>query len=107
MWDGTAWSALAEGTIQGVDGPVFALVLEGERLYVGGDFFSAAGENATNIAVFERGDWSIGTLGKLAFKAQLAKCFSFDARLIGRLLTQNVSNELERTGGRASVPRLA
>jgi hypothetical protein len=52
---------------------------------------------------FEHGDWSIGMLGKLAFKAQLAKCFSFDARLIHRLITQNVSQELERSSDRVPV----
>ena len=56
---------------------------------------------------FERGDWTIGTLGKLAFKAQLARCFSFDGRLLRRLVSEGASSELERSGGRGATPRLA
>jgi hypothetical protein len=55
---------------------------------------------------FERGDWSLGTLGKIAFKAQLARCFSFDAHLLARLLRES-SSEVERSGDRAPTPRLA
>jgi len=55
---------------------------------------------------FEQGDWSIGALGKVAFKAQLARCFAFDARLLARLLREGTSSELERSGGRAATPRL-
>ncbi len=53
---------------------------------------------------FERGEWSIGTLGKVAFKAQLARCFAFDARLLGRLLGDGAATELEKEGGRVPVP---
>lgn len=56
---------------------------------------------------FEHGDWSIGTLGKIAFKAQLAKCFAFDTRLLGRLVSQGAGSELERNGARAPTPRIA
>jgi hypothetical protein len=56
---------------------------------------------------FERGEWSIGTLGKVAFKAQLARCFAFDARLLARLFQEGSSSELERSGGRAPTPRLS
>jgi hypothetical protein len=56
---------------------------------------------------FENGGWSIGTLGKVAFKAQLARCFAFDARLLARLFREGSESELEREGGRAITPRLA
>jgi hypothetical protein len=58
-------------------------------------------------AFFEDGDWSIGALGKLTFKAQLARCFSFDARLLARLASGNAGAELEREGGRPITPRVA
>ncbi len=44
---------------------------------------------------FEQGDWTIGRLGKLAFKAQLARCFSFDAGLLARLASSNAEAELD------------
>lgn len=56
---------------------------------------------------FERGGWSMGTLGKVAFKAQLARCFAFDARLLARLFQEGTSSELERSGGRVPTPRLS
>lgn len=57
--------------------------------------------------LFEHGDWSLGTLGKLAFKAQLARCFSFDTRLLKRLVTSGAHSEIERSGARNPLPRLA
>jgi hypothetical protein len=45
-------------------------------------------------AFFEDGDWTIGTLGKMAFKAQLARCFSFDTRLLARLASAKVDSEI-------------
>jgi hypothetical protein len=56
---------------------------------------------------FEKGEWSVGTLAKVAFKAQLARCFAFDARLLARLVSEGTASELERNGGRAVTPRLA
>jgi hypothetical protein len=55
---------------------------------------------------FEYGDWSIGMMGKLAMKAQLARCFSFDAGLLARLATF-AGAEIERTGDRAPVTKSA
>jgi hypothetical protein len=49
------------------------------------------------IPFFEKGDWSIGTLGKLAFKAQLVRCFSFDAGIIARLMADGAEKELDAT----------
>lgn len=62
---------------------------------------------ALQMDFFEDGDWTIGTLGKIAFKAQLARCFSFDGHLLRRLITEKATNELERSGGRVPTPRLA
>ncbi len=55
---------------------------------------------------FERGDWSIGTLGKIAFKTQLLRCISFSPRLIARIMTENTAAEVDKAGGRAPTPRL-
>lgn len=54
---------------------------------------------------FEKGDWSIGTLGKLAFKAQLVRCFSFDTSIITRLMADGAEGELDaqRTPVRVSA----
>jgi hypothetical protein len=57
------------------------------------------------MGFFENGQWSIGTLGKVAFKAQLARCFAFDARLLARLLGDGAATELERSGNRAAAAR--
>jgi hypothetical protein len=55
---------------------------------------------------FERGEWSIGTLGKIAFKAQLARCFAFDPRLLARLVSDGAAHEVERSSDRLATPRL-
>ncbi len=57
------------------------------------------------MGFFENGEWSIGTLGKVAFKAQLARCFAFDARLLARLLGDGAAYELERSGNRPAAAR--
>jgi hypothetical protein len=56
---------------------------------------------------FERGGWSIGALGKIAFKAQLARAFSFDMGLVRRLVGAAAGDELDRDGNRAATPRVA
>jgi hypothetical protein len=53
---------------------------------------------------FEEGQWSIGLRDKIAFKAQLARCLSFDARLIARLMAD--TSQLEGNGKRKPTPRL-
>jgi hypothetical protein len=57
MWDGSAWSPLAEG----VDGwNVWALAVDGDDLYVGGDFSQVGSISANNVAKWNQtsGDWS-------------------------------------------------
>jgi hypothetical protein len=54
---------------------------------------------------FEDGGWSIGTLGKIAMKAQLARCFAFDAGLLARLMTA-ASSEIAKEGSRLPTPRV-
>ncbi len=54
-WDGTGWSDL--GGV-GTDGPVFDLLLVGDDLYIGGEFFSAGGVvGTTGIARWDGTDF--------------------------------------------------
>lgn len=58
VWDGTAWTAIPGG---GVDGPVHALGLYNfieRNLVVGGQFDTIAGVPAANIARFNGASWS-------------------------------------------------
>jgi hypothetical protein len=41
---------------------------------------------------FEHGDWAFTAMSQLAFKAQLARCFAFDASLIARLMVAEKFN---------------
>lgn len=64
-WDDASWSALGSG-VSGTANPgsrlrpppVSALALQGSTLYVAGDFASAGGQAATNIAVWDGTRWS-------------------------------------------------
>jgi hypothetical protein len=61
-WDGSAWSPLAAPGGVGLDGPVRALAVfddgGGPALYVGGDFTTAGGVPANNIARWDGAAWS-------------------------------------------------
>ena len=58
-WDGTTWSALGTGPINGVDGVVSALtVAPNGDLYVGGNFTQAGGVAANNVAKWNGTVWS-------------------------------------------------
>jgi hypothetical protein len=59
-WDGRAWSALGAGMSGGFSGDpcVSALAVSGTNLYAGGDFTSAGGVSATNIAKWDGSAWS-------------------------------------------------
>lgn len=46
---------------------------------------------------FEHGDWSFGAVSKLAFKAQLARCFAFDPSLVAKLIAAKADAEIDAT----------
>jgi len=58
-WDGSAWSALGSGMsrVGGLGGDVFALAVNGIDLYAGGQFTTAGGVPATNIAKWDGRAW--------------------------------------------------
>jgi trimeric autotransporter adhesin len=64
-WDGTNWSDLGGGVHPAnANFPaVRALQFIGDRLYVGGNFDSAGGVAAPNIAEFNNGQWKALTMG--------------------------------------------
>lgn len=60
-WDGTSWSALgSNGNNDGaLNGPVYSLLVSGSNVYVGGDFFNAAGDpQADDLALWNGSTWS-------------------------------------------------
>jgi len=63
-WDGSMWSSVA-GDVGGAGptGQVYALALDGQRLYVGGTFTSAGGRSATRIARWNAPTQNWDTLG--------------------------------------------
>jgi hypothetical protein len=60
QWDGTAWSALGPGPGGGYGNAplVDALAVSGTNLFVGGNFDTAGGVPATNIAKWDGNAWS-------------------------------------------------
>jgi hypothetical protein len=65
-WNGTRWSALGSSTANGVAHPTYAIVqalaVLGSDVYVGGQFRSAGGTAATNLARWNGTSWSaVGT----------------------------------------------
>lgn len=67
-WDGTGWSALAEGASEGItsSGAVYTVATGNGYLYVGGTFAAAGGAAANKIARWDpvNNDWSsLGTSG--------------------------------------------
>jgi len=58
-WNGSSWSALGSGVGSGGQNPaVFALAVSGTNLFVGGQFTTAGGVSATNIAEWNGSSWS-------------------------------------------------
>src|SRR5690606_19891063 len=52
-WDGSAWSPLGNFP-QGLDGPATALAVDGENVYVGGNFTQAGAVRSRNIAQWNK-----------------------------------------------------
>lgn len=64
-WDGVTWSAVGDGT--GViddyfgtpePGEVYAMLISGDKLYIGGDFVSVDGVPANSVAQWDGATWS-------------------------------------------------
>ena len=68
VWDGTAWSPLAEG----IDGSVSALEELDGRIYAGGSFGTAGAVSANSIAYWEDGAWHAMEGGVLGFVNDIA-----------------------------------
>ena len=64
-WDGSAWSALGSGMMEPypLTADVFALAVSGTDLYAGGQFTTAGGVPANNIAKWDGSAWSALGLG--------------------------------------------
>jgi len=62
-WNGTNWSALADGLTGGLLPEVHALVFIGEDLFAGGFFTQAGGILASNIAKWDGTNWTALSLG--------------------------------------------
>lgn len=62
-WDGTQWRSLGTGGNPGValDGVVYALASSGNSLFVGGNFLSAGGTLANNVARWDGAWHSLGS----------------------------------------------
>jgi hypothetical protein len=81
-WDGVQWFPLVKSggpdlNRNGTNGPVFAVAVDGEDLYVGGDFTRAGGVDASHVARWNAvsGSWSAlgsGIGGEGAFVRSLA-----------------------------------
>jgi hypothetical protein len=64
-WNGSTWSALGLGIGSGYgdSSQVYALAVSGNALYVAGEFTTAGGTQATNIAKWDGSGWSALGLG--------------------------------------------
>jgi hypothetical protein len=58
-YDGSGWRALGSGGGNGVNGPVYALAVDGQgRVYVGGEFTQAGGSSGfNNVARYDGSGW--------------------------------------------------
>jgi hypothetical protein len=58
QWDGESWSSLVSNPINGLNGPVRCLAVNGTDVYVGGDFTSIDGRPINRIARWDGHSWS-------------------------------------------------
>jgi hypothetical protein len=103
-WDGTNWDGLAGGlhpTSSGGNRPapipaVRALQFVGDRLYVGGNFDTAGGIVATNIAEFSSGTWKpliSGTNNGVAGGSGVIEVHALAANTNGELIVGGTFNQ--------------
>lgn len=68
LWRAPGWSIVSRNAatirnLSGVDGGIFAVVVQGDNLYIGGDFSTAGGVHADRVARWESGSNSWTPLG--------------------------------------------
>ena len=57
-WNGSAWTSLGAGSVNGLDNAVYALAIRGSDLYVGGSFTQAGGAPANHVALWNGNNWA-------------------------------------------------
>jgi hypothetical protein len=77
IWNGKSWQPIgATGPLNGVDGEVHVLLVEGATLVVGGSFTSAGAVNANNIAIWSDKRWN--SLGEVPSNGVIGSVFAVD-----------------------------
>jgi hypothetical protein len=56
-WNGSSWSAVSSSTEQIANGEVFAIAVDGGKVYAGGTFTNAGNSGADNLAVWDGTSW--------------------------------------------------
>lgn len=79
VWSGSAWSPLGGN----LNGAVRTIVVQGDKIYVGGSFSKAGNVNASNIAVWDKGTQQWSPLGSGAGGAVNGMAFNGGDLYIG------------------------
>lgn len=95
IWNGEGWSAPPGG---GADGPVYALLIEGERVWVGGNFSRIGGIDAKRVAEWDGSQWIAHDL-ELAYTVVLALAKNGDELYAGGGLVVDEDGEFGRRAG--------